>query len=96
MDTDDTYNLECMKLPLSLIIDLKEINQGNRLASYTKSIVRKKKSTTEGHAVLDKRREIITLQLTSLSNSRRVTRSNFSSLQCLRQIALVLLQQFVV
>ncbi|KAG2193010.1 hypothetical protein INT46_009812 [Mucor plumbeus] len=27
MDTDDTYNLECMKLPLSLIIDLKEINQ---------------------------------------------------------------------
>lgn len=53
MDTDDMYNLECMKLPLSLTIGPKEINQGSGLASYTKSIVQKKKSTTEGHVVLD-------------------------------------------
>ena len=54
IDTDDTYNLECMKLRLSLTIGPKEVNQGSGFASYAKSIIQKKKSITEGHAVLDK------------------------------------------
>jgi hypothetical protein len=54
IDTDDTYNLECMKLRLSLTISPKEINQGSGFASYAKPIILKKKLTTEGHAVLDK------------------------------------------
>ena len=47
-----------MKLPLSLTIGPKEINQGSGLASYTKSIVQKKKSTTEGHVVLDEEEKL--------------------------------------
>ncbi|KAG2202176.1 hypothetical protein INT46_007691 [Mucor plumbeus] len=58
MNTYDTYNLECMKLPLSLTIGPKEINQGSGLASYTKSIVQKKKSKIEGHAVLDEEEKL--------------------------------------
>ncbi|KAG2228782.1 hypothetical protein INT48_000916 [Thamnidium elegans] len=58
MDVDDVEDMVYLQLPPTLVITSKYMNQGTGLKTYSRSLIRKKKTTLIGHQELDGEEEL--------------------------------------
>ncbi|KAI8064880.1 hypothetical protein BDF21DRAFT_454989 [Thamnidium elegans] len=58
MDVDDVEDIVYLQLPPTLVITSKYMNQGTGLKTYSRSLIRKKKTTLIGHQELDGEEEL--------------------------------------
>ena len=82
MDTDDAWESGCRQLPPTLTLGPKEINQQSGLATYTASLVKKKKRTTLGHQVLQSEQFLSECSLHQSANTNELDSNYREHEQC--------------